>query len=85
MGRIMPVFLGFISFSIPAGVLLYWVTTNLWQVGQQRVMMRSSAKEPGRGRPAAREADGSARARHDASRKGGNGKKPVASPPRKRA
>jgi YidC/Oxa1 family membrane protein insertase len=40
MSRIMPVFLGFISLSIPAGVLLYWVTTNVWQVGQQRVMMR---------------------------------------------
>jgi hypothetical protein len=40
MGRIMPVFLGFISLNIPAGVLIYWVTTNLWQVGQQRVMMR---------------------------------------------
>lgn len=43
MGRIMPIFLGFISLSIPAGVLLYWVTTNLWQVGQQRVMMGQRA------------------------------------------
>lgn len=40
MGKIMPVFLGFISLNIPAGVLLYWVTTNLWQVGQQQVMFR---------------------------------------------
>ena len=49
MMRIMPVFLGFISLSIPAGVLLYWVTTNLWQVGQQGVMlgMRARAAEAG--------------------------------------
>jgi len=40
IGRIMPVFLGFISLSIPAGVLVYWVTTNLWQIGQQYVMIK---------------------------------------------
>lgn len=46
IGRIMPVFLGFISLSIPAGVLVYWVTTNLWQVGQQHVMLRSREAQP---------------------------------------
>lgn len=40
IGRIMPIFLGFISLSIPAGVLVYWVTTNLWQIGQQHVMLK---------------------------------------------
>lgn len=40
IGRIMPIFLGFISLSIPAGVLVYWVTTNVWQVGQQYVMIK---------------------------------------------
>jgi len=52
MGRIMPIFLGFISLSIPAGVLVYWVTTNLWQVGQQHFMLRSreqAAAAPMRG------------------------------------
>jgi YidC/Oxa1 family membrane protein insertase len=80
MGRIMPVFLGFISFSIPAGVLLYWVTTNVWQVGQQRVMMRSRAK--------AAAADGSKKpsaAKEAVKGDGkGNGKKPVATPPAQR-
>jgi YidC/Oxa1 family membrane protein insertase len=42
--RIMPIFLGFISLSIPAGVLVYWVTTNLWQVGQQYVMLSAKAR-----------------------------------------
>jgi YidC/Oxa1 family membrane protein insertase len=40
MMRIMPVFLGFISISIAAGVLVYWVTTNAWQIGQQHLMLR---------------------------------------------
>jgi YidC/Oxa1 family membrane protein insertase len=40
MTTIMPVFLGFISFQIAAGVLVYWVTTNAWQVAQQHVMLR---------------------------------------------
>lgn len=40
MMRIMPIFLGFISISISAGVLVYWVTTNAWQIGQQHLMLR---------------------------------------------
>jgi YidC/Oxa1 family membrane protein insertase len=40
MMYVMPVFLAFISFNFPLGVLLYWVTTNLWQMGQQAVILR---------------------------------------------
>jgi YidC/Oxa1 family membrane protein insertase len=54
MGRIMPVFLGFISINIATGVLVYWVTTNAWQIGQQTLMLRS------RNRDAAAEGDGRA-------------------------
>ncbi len=46
MARIMPVFLGVISISISAGVLVYWVTTNAWQIGQQHIMLRSRTAEP---------------------------------------
>jgi YidC/Oxa1 family membrane protein insertase len=42
MTRIMPLFLGFISLSIPTGVLLYWVTSNGIQIGQQTLMLRLS-------------------------------------------
>jgi YidC/Oxa1 family membrane protein insertase len=49
INRIMPVFLGFISISISAGVLLYWVTTNAWQIGQQAFILRSRTAEPGPG------------------------------------
>jgi YidC/Oxa1 family membrane protein insertase len=36
----MPVFLAFISFGFPMGVLLYWATTNVWQIAQQAVILR---------------------------------------------
>ena len=49
--RIMPLFLGFISLSIPAGVLVYWVTTNGWQIGQQHVMLRAKARAEVEGSP----------------------------------
>jgi YidC/Oxa1 family membrane protein insertase len=42
---VMPVFLAFISFSLPLGVLLYWVTTNAWQAGQQAIMLREVRHE----------------------------------------
>lgn len=38
---VMPLFLTFIGFQVPAGVVLYWVTTNLWTMGQQYVMFRN--------------------------------------------
>ncbi len=37
---IMPVFLVFLGYNLPVGVLLYWVTTNLWQMAQQWYMLR---------------------------------------------
>jgi YidC/Oxa1 family membrane protein insertase len=73
MGRIMPVFLGFISLNIPAGVLLYWVTTNLWQVGQQRVMMKSRM---------AASANGKASAKGDGAVPAKGSKGPAVTPPR---
>jgi len=31
----MPVVFGFISINLPSGILIYWVTTNIWSIGQQ--------------------------------------------------
>ncbi|MGH8897545.1 MAG: YidC/Oxa1 family membrane protein insertase [Egibacteraceae bacterium] len=42
---VMPVMLTFVAFQLPAGVLLYWVATNLWTMGQQYLMFRNI--EPG--------------------------------------
>jgi YidC/Oxa1 family membrane protein insertase len=58
MGRIMPVLLGFISLQIPAGVLVYWVTTNAWQIGQQQVMLPRKAQAEVESRPAPKPSGG---------------------------
>jgi hypothetical protein len=41
MGKIFPLFFGFISLNIPAGVVVYFVVSNTWQIGQQAVVFRS--------------------------------------------
>jgi YidC/Oxa1 family membrane protein insertase len=33
--RVMPLFIGFISWNFPAGLVLYWTTSNLFRLGQQ--------------------------------------------------
>jgi YidC/Oxa1 family membrane protein insertase len=38
---VMPVMLLVFAFQMPVGVLLYWVTTNLWTMGQQWFMFRN--------------------------------------------
>lgn len=43
---VMPIFLAFVAQSLPLGVLLYWVTTNFWQLGQQAVIMREVKAHP---------------------------------------
>src|SRR3954452_400748 len=40
MGKIFPVFFGFIALQVPAGVVLYFVVSNLWQIGQQAIIFR---------------------------------------------
>jgi YidC/Oxa1 family membrane protein insertase len=39
LARIMPIFFGFIGFSFPAGLILYWTTTNAVQIVQQHFML----------------------------------------------
>jgi membrane protein insertase Oxa1/YidC/SpoIIIJ len=33
--RGLPLFIGFVSWNFPAGLVLYWATSNLFRVGQQ--------------------------------------------------
>jgi YidC/Oxa1 family membrane protein insertase len=42
---VMPVFLAVISFQFMLGLLLYWVTTNIWQIVQQWVILRDVRSE----------------------------------------
>jgi YidC/Oxa1 family membrane protein insertase len=46
-GAYMAAFMLFIGWSIPAGVLVYWVTSSAWQVGQQVIMQRMMARSEG--------------------------------------
>lgn len=41
---VMPVFLAAVSFQFPLGILLYWVTTNFWQIVQQWIVLREGQK-----------------------------------------
>ena len=38
--KIMPVFFGFISWSLPSGLGLYFATSNLFRIGQQTLILR---------------------------------------------
>jgi len=42
---IMPLVFGVISYSLPSGILLYWVTTNAWSIGQQYIVNKLVKKE----------------------------------------
>ncbi len=39
----MPIFIGYISLTFPAGLVLYWVVSNMFQIGQQWFMYRNNA------------------------------------------
>jgi len=41
MTYFMPVFIGYISISFPAGLVLYWVVMNLMQIAQQTLMSKN--------------------------------------------
>ncbi len=42
--RAMPVMFIFILYRFPAGLMLYWVTTNLWTIMQQIIIRRTAPK-----------------------------------------
>ena len=46
MTRIMPIFLMVISYGFPTAVTLYWLTTNVWTIGQQRVILARVPETP---------------------------------------
>lgn len=48
MMRLLPLLIVFFvtTFPVPAGVVIYWVTTNLWTCGQQLVIKRKIGPNP---------------------------------------
>jgi YidC/Oxa1 family membrane protein insertase len=45
--KIMPLFFVFISFTLPAGIVLYFVVSNLYRVGQQAFITRTMYADAG--------------------------------------
>ena len=41
IGRVFPAMMGLISLSIPAGVVVYFIVSNVWQIAQQEVTFRT--------------------------------------------
>lgn len=54
MMYVMPVMLTVFAWNMPIGVLLYWVTTNVWTIGQQFVMFRGVTPAAAEAEPAPR-------------------------------
>jgi YidC/Oxa1 family membrane protein insertase len=66
LARVMPVFFGFIGFSFPAGLVLYWTTTNAVQIVQQQFMLPKA--------PAASSGSGSGKSEGDGGKRTGGRK-----------
>ena len=47
--KIMPFFLMFIAWAFPTGVVVYWLTTNLWTIVQQMLVLKVVPHESGPG------------------------------------
>ncbi|MGI8808395.1 MAG: YidC/Oxa1 family membrane protein insertase [Acidimicrobiales bacterium] len=41
IGKIFPAIIGVVSLSVPAGVVVYFIVSNFWQIGQQAVTFRA--------------------------------------------
>jgi len=48
MTYLLPVVFGFISIRLQSGILIYWVTTNIWSIGQQYFVNKMVLKEKGK-------------------------------------
>jgi YidC/Oxa1 family membrane protein insertase len=47
--KILPLMLLFFSYTFPSGLTLYWLTTNVWTIGQQRIILAKIPPiEPGK-------------------------------------
>jgi YidC/Oxa1 family membrane protein insertase len=46
MGKIFPAMFAFISYSLPSGVVLYFLVSNAWQIGQQALIFRTMPPPP---------------------------------------
>ena len=40
IGKIMPLFFGFISWTLPSGLVVYFLTGNIFRIGQQALIVK---------------------------------------------
>lgn len=45
IARVMPLMFLFFFWRYPSGMVLYWATSNLWQIGQQHFLLRAIKRE----------------------------------------
>ena len=45
IGKVMPLFFGFISWSLPTGLVIYFLTGNIFRIGQQALIVNLDNKE----------------------------------------
>jgi YidC/Oxa1 family membrane protein insertase len=45
--KILPFTFLIFAINVPLAIIIYWVTTNLWSMGQQYVLLRSAPSPPG--------------------------------------
>jgi YidC/Oxa1 family membrane protein insertase len=58
IARIMPLMFLFFFWRYPSGMVLYWATSNLWQIGQQHFLLKAIKKEQTEGeKPGAKSKD----------------------------
>jgi YidC/Oxa1 family membrane protein insertase len=47
IGRVMPVAFGVISLNFASGLVVYFITSNLWRIGQQQLVLNKLYDQPG--------------------------------------
>lgn len=73
LSKIMPVFLGFITYTLSAGLGVYFAVGNLWQIGQQEMIFRQQQSDARREKERAVEEKAVARAKVRAGVRSGDG------------
>jgi YidC/Oxa1 family membrane protein insertase len=74
---VMPAFLAYLSFTFPVGVVLYWVTTNVWTIGQQHVIFKQVEAAEARDAEARKAARAAKRTGASGQPDGGGGEEPA--------
>ena len=46
IGKVMPIFFGFISWTLPSGLVVYFLTGNIFRIGQQALIVKLEQKQP---------------------------------------